>query len=111
MTFIQKLAAAWQQNDTLLCVGLDPDSAKLPAHLQGQPDGIYTFCKAIIDATADVVCAFKPQIAYFSALRAEDQLEALCREAPYNWFNFFDFWADDAGAVTAASPGDASAPR
>ncbi|MFC3108654.1 orotidine-5'-phosphate decarboxylase [Undibacterium arcticum] len=78
MTFIQKLAAAWQQNDTLLCVGLDPDSAKLPAPLQGQPDGIYTFCKAIIDATADVVCAFKPQIAYFSALRAEDQLEALC---------------------------------
>ena len=79
MTFIQKLAAAWQQNDTLLCVGLDPDSSKLPAHLQGQPDGIYTFCKAIIDATADLVCAFKPQIAYFSALRAEDQLEALCR--------------------------------
>lgn len=39
------------------------------------------------------------------------QLEALCREAPYNWFNFFDFWADDASAVTAAAPGDASAPR
>jgi orotidine-5'-phosphate decarboxylase len=78
MTFIKKLAAAWQQNDTLLCVGLDPDSAKLPAQLQGKPDGIYLFCKEIVDATADVVCAFKPQIAYFSALRAEDQLEALC---------------------------------
>ena len=39
------------------------------------------------------------------------QLEALCRETPYNWFNFFDFWADDANAVTPAAPGDASAPR
>jgi len=79
MTFIDKLCAAWARNDSLLCVGLDPDLERLPAHLRGQPDGIYQFCKAIIDATADLACAFKPQIAYFAALGAEDQLEALCR--------------------------------
>lgn len=78
VTFIEKLSAAWAANDSLLCVGLDPDIAKFPEHLQKQPDAIYAFCKAIIDATADVACAFKPQIAYFAALRAEDQLEAIC---------------------------------
>jgi len=78
MTFIDKLSSAWTANNSLLCVGLDPDIKRFPAHLQHQPDGIFEFCKAIIDATADVACAFKPQIAYFAALRAEDQLEAIC---------------------------------
>lgn len=78
VTFIQKLAAAWTRNDSLLCVGLDPDLARFPAHLAGQPDAIVQFCKAIIDATADLACAFKPQIAYFAALGAEDQLEEIC---------------------------------
>ena len=77
MHFMTALQAAWQQRDSLLCVGLDPDPAKLPAHLQGRPDAIFEFCKAIVDATADLVCCFKPQIAYFAAHRAEDQLEAL----------------------------------
>ncbi|MEN3365745.1 MAG: orotidine-5-phosphate decarboxylase [Burkholderiales bacterium] len=78
MTFIEKLSAAWKANNSLLCVGLDPDITKFPAHLQGKSDAIASFCKAIIDATADVACAFKPQIAYFAALRAEDQLEEIC---------------------------------
>jgi len=77
MTFTQMLAAAWQRNNSLLCVGLDPDPAKFPAHLKGREDAILEFCTAIVDATADFVCAFKPQIAYFAAHRAEDQLEAL----------------------------------
>ena len=79
MNFIDKLTAAWRRNDSLLCVGLDPDVARFPAHLRDRPDGIVEFCKAIIDATADLACAFKPQIAYFAALGAEDQLEAICR--------------------------------
>ena len=78
MTFTQKLADAWRRNDSLLCVGLDPDPVRFPAHLRDQPDAIYQFCTAIIDATAASACAFKPQIAYFAALRAEDQLEAIC---------------------------------
>ena len=79
MTFTQMLAAAWQKNNSLLCVGLDPDPARFPAHLKGRDDAIFEFCAAIVDATADLVCAFKPQIAYFAANRAEDQLEALIR--------------------------------
>ena len=78
MTFIEKLSAAWHSNDSLLCVGLDPDLNRLPAHLRGQADAILKFCIAIIDATAATACAFKPQIAYFAALRAEDQLEEIC---------------------------------
>ena len=77
MTFTRMLAAAWQKNESLLCVGLDPDPARFPAHLKGRDDAILEFCSAIVDATADLVCSFKPQIAYFAARRAEDQLEAL----------------------------------
>jgi orotidine-5'-phosphate decarboxylase len=78
MTFIEKLSAAWKTHDSLLCVGLDPDLAKIPTELQEQPDAIFAFCKEIVDATAEYACAFKPQIAYFSALGAEDQLGAIC---------------------------------
>lgn len=71
------LQSAQAQNQSLLCVGLDPDPAKFPAQLQGDASRIYDFCAAIVEATADLVIAFKPQIAYFAAHRAEDQLERL----------------------------------
>ena len=77
MHFMTALEAAWRQRNSLLCVGLDPDPARFPPHLQGRPDAILEFCTQIVDATADLVCCFKPQIAYFAARRAEDQLEAL----------------------------------
>ena len=77
MNFIRALNSVWRENNTLLCIGLDPDPARFPAHLQHRPDAIFEFCRAIVDATADLVCCFKPQIAYFAARRAEDQLEAL----------------------------------
>ena len=85
MNFIDKLSAAWTANNSLLCVGLDPDLAKLPAELRDVPDGITTFCTRIIDATADLACAFKPQIAYFAALGAEKQLEDICRYVRENY--------------------------
>ncbi|WP_426054598.1 orotidine-5'-phosphate decarboxylase [Janthinobacterium sp. PSPC2-1] len=85
MNFINKLSAAWTANNSLLCVGLDPDLAKLPADLRDLPDGITTFCTRIIDATADLACAFKPQIAYFAALGAEKQLEDICRYVRENY--------------------------
>ena len=62
----------------MLCVGLDPDPARMPAGLASDPEGVFEFCAGIVDATAHVACAFKPQIAYFAAMRAEDQLERLC---------------------------------
>ena len=77
MHFMTALRAAWRSRDTLLCIGLDPDPARFPAHLRGRSDAVFEFCRAIVDATADLACAFKPQIAYFAAHRAEDQLEAL----------------------------------
>ena len=77
MPFSLSLSRAWARSDSLLCVGLDPAPGKMPEHLAHAPDAIYQFCTAIADATADLVCAFKPQIAYFAAQRAEDQLEAL----------------------------------
>ena len=78
MTFTTKLANAIRQHDSLLCVGLDPDIARFPGVLQGRSDAVFEFCRAIIDATASYACAFKPQIAYFAALAAEDQLQAIC---------------------------------
>jgi orotidine-5'-phosphate decarboxylase len=76
MTFLESLQTRWAEKRTLLCVGLDPDPSRFPKHLTGDRR-IFEFCSAIVDATHDLVCAFKPQIAYFAANRAEDQLEAL----------------------------------
>lgn len=79
MNFKAKLDAAWTDSHSMLMVGLDPDLARLPPELHGRPDAIFEFCRDIVDATAPYVCGFKPQIAYFAALAAEDQLQALCR--------------------------------
>ena len=77
MSFLDKLHNATSLNASLLCVGLDPEPARFPAELNGRPACIYEFCARIVDATHDLVCAFKPQIAYFAAHRAESQLEQL----------------------------------
>jgi orotidine-5'-phosphate decarboxylase len=73
--FYDRLAAAWKKNDSLVCVGLDPEATRYPAPLANAPNRVFEFCRAIVDATADLVCCYKPQIAYFSAQRAEDALE------------------------------------
>jgi len=72
MTFTDQLARATRQNQSLLCVGLDPEPSKFPGAWAGDASRIFDFCAAIVDATKDLVCAFKPQIAYFAAHRAED---------------------------------------
>ena len=77
MNFVERLARAERANDSLLCVGLDPDPARFPTGLTDDPRRIFEFLAAIVDATKDLVIAFKPQIAYFAAHRAEDQLERL----------------------------------
>jgi orotidine-5'-phosphate decarboxylase len=78
-SFLERLSARWSDHRTLLCVGLDPDPARLPRPLAGRPDAIFEFCRDIVEATADLVCAFKAQEAYFCANRAQDQLEELIR--------------------------------
>jgi orotidine-5'-phosphate decarboxylase len=77
MNFLTMLSTAQQQNASLLCVGLDPEPSRFPGHIHGDANKIYDFCAAIVDATADLAIAFKPQIAYFAAHRAEGQLERL----------------------------------
>ncbi len=87
MIFLDMLGAAERQNNSMLCVGLDPEPAKFPAALKGDASKIYDFCAAIVDSVADLASAFKPQIAYFAAHRAEGQLERLMdhmrRTAPH----------------------------
>ena len=77
MTFTEQLQAAERRADSMLCVGLDPEPAKFPGAWRGDASRIFEFCAVIVDATHDLVSAFKPQIAYFAAHRAEDQLERL----------------------------------
>ncbi|HRH88174.1 MAG TPA: orotidine-5'-phosphate decarboxylase, partial [Rubrivivax sp.] len=77
MNFSDMLRRAQQANDSMLCVGLDPEPARFPGAWRGDAGRIHDFCAAIVDATRDQVCAFKPQIAYFAAQRAEEQLERL----------------------------------
>ena len=76
-SFTAKIAAAERANDSLLCVGLDPEPAKFPGAWQHDPGRIFDFCASIVDATRDLAIAFKPQVAFFAAHRAEDQLERL----------------------------------
>jgi orotidine-5'-phosphate decarboxylase len=77
MNFTTQLTHAETLNDSLLCVGLDPDPAKFPGSWKDDASRIFDFCATIVDATKDLVIAFKPQIAYFAAQRAEAQLERL----------------------------------
>jgi orotidine-5'-phosphate decarboxylase len=79
LPFMQQLRQRWQARDTLLCVGLDPDIKRLPSAVGSGPGAFLAFCRAIVDATAPYVCAFKPQIAYFAAQGREAELEALIR--------------------------------
>jgi orotidine-5'-phosphate decarboxylase len=77
MRFLEQLQTAQLQNQSMLCVGLDPEPSRFPGSYKGNANKIYDFCAAIVDATADCAIAFKPQIAYFAAHRAEGQLERL----------------------------------
>lgn len=77
MIFVNKLKKITQKNNTLLCVGLDPDLEKLPAVVRAKANPLFEFNKAIIDATADLVCTYKPNPAFYEAYGSGgvDQLE------------------------------------
>ena len=85
MLFIEKLKHAWQQSNSLLCVGLDPDLEKLPQSLVNVEEPIFEFNRQIIDHTAAHCCCFKPQIAYYAAYGAEAQLEKTIRYIKQNY--------------------------
>jgi orotidine-5'-phosphate decarboxylase len=73
--FIAQLEDSWARSDSLVCVGLDPELERFPGAVTSHPSPIFQFNRAIIDATADLVCAYKPQFAHYAAYEAEDQLE------------------------------------
>ena len=77
MSFRLSLRQRWRECESSLCVGLDPDPRRIPEHLGKGPDSLLAFCQAIVAATADQACAFKPQIAYFAAAGAEAVLQEL----------------------------------
>ena len=76
-TFMHALRERWHDAGSLVCVGLDPEPAKFPARFGNDDDAVFSFCRDIVDATAKYACAFKPQIAHFAALGAEDALQRL----------------------------------
>jgi orotidine-5'-phosphate decarboxylase len=75
MKFSERLERAWRTTNSLVCVGLDPEPKKFPDRFRDAPGGIFEFNKAIVDATKDLVCAYKPQFAHYAAHGAESQLE------------------------------------
>lgn len=77
--FHEQLERSWSTAGSMLCVGLDPDPVRYPAVIAEARDATERFCRAIVDATADIVCAFKPQIAYFASIGQERALENICR--------------------------------
>ena len=101
MRFTDQLVAAEARNASLLCVGLDPEPSRFPGAWKGDAQRIFDFCAAIVDATQDLVIAFKPQIAYFAAQRAEDQLERLMAHIRRN--------APDVPIILDAKRGDIGA--
>ena len=73
MNFLEKLLTASRQQNSLLCVGLDPEPGRFPAQLRGRPaaKAVAHFCQAIIEATTAYVCAYKPNMAFFEVLGPE----------------------------------------
>ncbi len=89
MDFKRKLSASWAKNNSLLCVGLDPNMDMLPTHLRRSKTPFFDFNKAIIDATADLVCAFKPNSAFYES-RGADGIAELKEACDYIRQNYTD---------------------
>src|SRR5262245_47360521 len=104
MPFLDRLLDAGRRNQSLLCVGLDPDPQRIPAALQAAPDPVYAFCAAIVEATADLVCAFKPNIAFFEALGPSgiETLRQLIATMPRDVPVILDAKRGDVGSTAAA---------
>jgi len=92
MNFIEKLTSITRKNKSLLCIGLDSDPGLMPDKL-----GVFEFNKAIIDATSDLVCTYKPNLAFYEALGAEG-FDALK--------NTVDYIPDDIPVIADAKRGD-----
>ena len=104
MTFLDALLETGRRNRSLLCVGLDPSAHKLPTTMRSAADPTYAFCMAIVEATADLVCAFKPNIAFFEALgpAGMETLRRLIADMPRNVPVLLDAKRGDMGSTAEA---------
>ena len=101
MSFLDKLQRAWRTTQSMVCVGLDPDEARIPACVAGT-HRYFDFCRAIVDATAPYVCAYKPQAAHFAAVGREAELASLLayiREAYPHHVTILDAKRGDIGST------------
>ena len=87
------------QKKSYLCVGLDTDIRKIPAHLQKESDPVFEFNKQIIDATADYCVSYKPNIAFYEALGAKgwESLQKTVEYIPKSHFTIADAKRGDIG--------------
>ena len=97
MGFHQKYIRSADKNRSLVCVGLDPDPKRLPTHLQGKPDAVLTFLRDIILATQDLVCAYKPNFAFYGAMgmRGWETLTGVVETIPDDIPIILDYKAGD----------------
>jgi orotidine-5'-phosphate decarboxylase len=104
MTYLEKLKAAQTRNNSWLCIGLDPQPDKLPLPTQRWDEPVLPFNKALIDATADLVCAYKPNLGFYLQWGAAGVI-ALERTIAYipAWIPIIiDCKAGDIGSTQAA---------
>lgn len=104
MSFVEQLCAAQRRNDSLLCIGLDPDVSRLPVSVRHADDPVFAFCSAIIEATADLACVFKPNSAFFEALgtRGYETLRRVIAAVPQHVPVILDAKRGDIGSTAEA---------
>lgn len=106
MNFVEKLLQASRTQNSLLCVGLDPEPSRFPPRFRGEDKEILTvhFCKAIIEATAAYACAYKPNIAFFEVLGPNGMhvLQEVIRAVPSNLPIILDAKRGDIGNTARA---------
>jgi orotidine-5'-phosphate decarboxylase len=102
MNFTQRVRLIQRRKDSLLCVGLDPDPAKIPRSLRGK-NGVLEFCKGVVEATRDFACAFKINLAFFEALGKQgwDSLAAVAEFLPSDTIRIADGKRGDIGNSSA----------
>ena len=99
--FFERLADRCEERQTSLCVGLDPDPTRIPKYLGGGPEAVYKFCLEIVEATADQVAAFKPNLAFFESIGTEglDVLHQVLEQIPHEVPVILDAKRGDIGTT------------
>jgi orotidine-5'-phosphate decarboxylase len=102
MTFLEKIKSSQAKNKSKLCIGLDTSLSNVPEHLLGEANPVLTFNKAIIDATKDLACAYKPNLAYYEAygIKGFEALEGTLIHIPDYIFTIADIKRGDIGATS-----------